>query len=77
MNNYKKSLKKTLLKKPDSIKPKMLVKSVMKSDTLKVKKLKPSMLKKKKRVKGKGAAGVANRLERMKAGTLSTSPSKR
>tara|TARA_R110001592_G_scaffold27006_10_gene100593 strand:+ start:7936 stop:8166 length:231 start_codon:yes stop_codon:yes gene_type:complete len=73
-SSYKESLKKTLLKKPDSIKPKMIRKSVMKSDTLKVKKLKLPISKKRKMVKGKGAADVANRLKRMKAGTLSTSP---
>ena len=80
--HYTKSLKKKLLKKPDSIKPKMIMVSKsykVEPDTnqfkfkkMEFKKLEPVKLKKKKKKKGKEAAVISNRLKRMKEGSLYT-----
>tara|TARA_R100000654_G_scaffold12425_1_gene27061 strand:- start:2832 stop:3089 length:258 start_codon:yes stop_codon:yes gene_type:complete len=80
---YTKSLKKKLLKKPDSIKPKLIkvIKHIeIEPDTNRFKidipkKREPIeyiKLKKKKKKKGKEAAVISNRLKRMKEGSLYT-----
>jgi hypothetical protein len=80
--HYTKSLKKKLLKKPDSIKPKMIMVSKsykvepdtnkFKINRIKMEPLEPVKLKKKKKKKGKEAAVISNRLKRMKEGSLYT-----
>ena len=63
--HYTKSLKKKLLKKPDSLKP----------DSIKPKMMVVSKSFKKDMKKGKEAGVIAKRLKRMKKGSLSTAPS--